>query len=379
MTNIPISGHVAPGFEAVRETMLANFEQHDEHGAQFCLMREGEVLVDLCAGWSDRRKDEPVAPDTLFSVYSSGKAMAALVIAWLAEEDRLGYEQPIRTIWPEMDNHGKGDLTVAQFMSHQAGLSGITNPDWTPEDWYDWDKVCAELAAQEPIWAPGTACGYHPTTYGILAGEIARRTDQELRTLGRILREELAEPSGADVWIGLPEAEHHRVTTMIKPKKLANLGDLNPATKAAFLMPGSAAGGRSQADWLSAEFAGSNCQATAKGLARLMQIAVDGGIADRAVLSEDTLATLSQSRIKGENLVLPFTLDFAAGIMRNDPNYFYGPNPDTLGHSGWGGSCVFADPKTGLHGAYVMNRQDNSLLGDPRAVALMAATYASAL
>jgi CubicO group peptidase (beta-lactamase class C family) len=106
-----------------------------------------------------------------------------------------------------------------------------------------------------------------------------------------------------------------------------------------------------------------------------MQAGVDGFIGNMPVLSEDMLAHFSKSRISGQDQVLPFEIDFAAGIMRNTPNFFYGPNPNTLGHSGWGGSCVFADPDNGLHGAYVMNNQQNSLLGDMRPRRLIEAVY----
>ena len=74
---------------------------------------------------------------------------------------------------------------------------------------------------------------------------------------------------------------------------------------------------------------------------------------------------------------MPFVISWGAGFMRNTPNMFYGPNPETFGHSGWGGSCAFADPATGVSGAYVMNRQGNALIGDPRAVCLIEAAYAS--
>ena len=104
---------------------------------------------------------------------------------------------------------------------------------------------------------------------------------------------------------------------------------------------------------------------------------MNGRLGSEAVLSEDCVAAFSKSRIKGQDLVLPFELEFAAGVMRNVPNYFYGPNPNTLGHSGWGGSCVFADPVTGLHGAYTMNRQRNTLLGDVRPRALIDEVYRS--
>ena len=375
MTDTPFETFAVSGLDPVIDAFKANFEDGLEHGAQFCVFRDGDLLVDLKGGWTDRQKTQAVNEKTLFSVFSSGKAVAALTIAHLADQDRLGYNQRVSTIWPEFTAKGKGELSIAQVMSHQAGLSGISNPEWSPEDWYDWDKTCSELAAQDPLFPPGSASGYHPVTYGFLAGEIARRTDKEMRSLGVILREDLCAPNEIDVWIGLPEAQHHRCATMMKPKALADLGEMNPATKAAFMTKGAAPSNKPIEKWLSAEFAGSNCQATAKGLAQLMQMAVDGNIGSERYLSEDIVLSLRQSRISGRNLVLPFDIDFAAGIMRNTPNYFYGPNTETVGHSGWGGSCVFADPITGLHGAYVMSRQENTLLGDMRPRRLIDALY----
>jgi CubicO group peptidase (beta-lactamase class C family) len=375
MTDTPFDIFTKPGFEPTAEAFKANFENELEHGAQFCVFQNGELLVDLKGGWADRAKTAPVKDDTLFSVFSSGKAMAALVIAHLADQDRLGYNQLVSTIWPDFAAHGKGELSIAQVLSHQAGLSGISNPDWAPEDWYDWDKTCAELAGQEPLFPPGSASGYHPVTFGYLAGEIARLTDKNMRSLGSILREDLCAPNDIDVWIGLPEAEHHRCSYMQKPRAMADLGEMNAATKAAFMSKAASPGGHPITDWRKAEFAGSNCQATAKGLAQLMQMAVDGHIGEARYLSEDIIGFLGESRISGPNLVLPFDIDFAAGVMRNAPNYFYGPNAETLGHSGWGGSCVFADPKAGLHGAYVMSRQENTLLGDMRPRRIIDALY----
>lgn len=386
---IPFDLIHAPGLGSVADAFRANFAfegdgtpvselgQIPELGAQFAVYKNGVPLIDFKGGWADRAKTTPLDDETLMAIYSSGKTAAALVIAWLADQDALGYEQPVCTIWPGFEQNGKGEITVAQAMSHQAGLSGITDRDWTPEDWYDWDKTCAALAAQDPIFPPGSASGYHPVTYGFLAGEIARLADTDMRTLGTILREEIAVPNNLDIHIGLPETEHARCAQMIKPKRMADLGEKNDATKAAFMRPWSSPNSGSAARWRSAEFAGSNCHATADSMARMMQAFIGGKIGDNVVLSEDVVQAVSTPRISGPNLVLPFDLTFGAGLMHNAPNMFYGPTPSTLGHSGWGGSCVFADPVTGLHGCYAMNAQDKSLLGDPRPVKLINALYAA--
>lgn len=375
MTDTPFSITVANGFEPVADAFKQNFTDGLEAGAAFCVMKDSVPIVDLKGGWADRKKTKPVDDKTLFAVFSSGKAVAALVIAWLADEDRLGYEQNITSIWPEFDKHGKGELSVAQILSHQSGLSGITNPDWDPTFWFDWELTCKELASQEPLYTPGSQSGYHPVTYGFLAGEIARRSDEAGRHLGDILRQELCAPNTVDVWIGLPESEHERCADMIKPRAMANLGEINAATKAAFMQPWSSPGKKGQAAWRSAQLAGSNCHGTAEGLARLMQLAVNGRIGPQTYLAEDIVHALRQPRISGQDLVLPYELTIASGVMRNTPNHFYGPGENTVGHSGWGGSCVFADPDTGLSAAYVMSRQDNTLMGDQRPMRLIEALY----
>ena len=369
---IPFDNFTQTGFEKAEKAFQSNFEAELELGAQFCAYQNGELLLDLKGGWSDRQKQNQVTDQSLFSAYSSGKAMAALVIAFLVDQDKIGYDQQLTTFWPEFGQNGKDTITVGQVMSHQAGLPGISNPEWNGQDWYDWDKTCTELAAQAPLFTPGSACGYHPNTFGFLAGEIAKRVDG--RSIGQILREEFCRHNDIDVWIGLPESEHERCAAMVKPKSPPELGDITDLKRITFLSKGSAPRGN-LSKWRQAEFAGSNCQATAKGLARMMQIVIDGKINDTVYLAEDAIEKLRLPRISGQNLILPFETTYAAGLLLNSPNFFYGPNAEALGHNGWGGSCVFADPVTGIHGAYLMNIQNSALLGDLRPRRIIDALY----
>ena len=83
MSEFPIHGHLPSKFEALRPTIAQNHAEHEELGFQFCVMQNGKTLVDICGGWTDRQKTQAVKDNTLFSVFSSGKAAAALVIAWL--------------------------------------------------------------------------------------------------------------------------------------------------------------------------------------------------------------------------------------------------------------------------------------------------------
>ena len=52
------------------------------------------------------------------------------------------------------------------------------NPELSLDEALSWEPVVAALAAQAPLWAPGTDHGYHMRTYGWLVGELLRRTAQ---------------------------------------------------------------------------------------------------------------------------------------------------------------------------------------------------------
>ena len=366
MTEIPYQIYAENKFFSVIDIFKSNFESKQDHGAQFCAYKNGELILDLHGGWADKKKSKAISPSTLFPIFSSGKAVASLTIAHLVEQKNLSYDELVSAIWPEFSAHGKANLTVAQLLSHQSGLSGISCPNWTNEDWFDWKKTCDTLANQRPIFSPGKVNGYHPITFGFLVGEIARRADRNMRSLGRILREDICEPNNLDIWIGLPKNKHNDCSEVIKPKKLANLGEINSATEFAFLKNWSTPNTKPIERWREAEFAGNNCHSNAKSLAQIMQMAVTGKVKKRNYLSRENMLNLRKSYIKGPDRVLPFIIDFAAGLMKNSPNYFYGPNAETLGHSGWGGSCVFADHISGISAAYVMNKQNNTLIGDLR-------------
>ncbi|MDI1281316.1 serine hydrolase domain-containing protein [Brevundimonas sp.] len=380
MTGLPdIHGPCPERFAAVREAFAANFsdapEGLDELGARFSVCIGGEPVIDLWGGHADTARTQPFTDATLVPVFSAGKAVMALLIAGCVERGLLSYEAPVAAYWPDFGQAGKAGITVGQLMSHQAGLSGFSEPA-EPAIWCHREAVLDRLCAQAPMWPPGTASGYHPITIGYLAGELFRLVDG--RTMGTALAEDFADPFDLDLWIGLPESEHDRVAQMRKPTAAPDLGVIDAIKTAAFLDRGSAPGGRGSSEWRQMEIPSANMHATAAGLARMLTPLATGGTLDgQTVLSAGALAQATRERSHGPDRVLPFTISWAAGLMRNAGLDIFGPNPDAVGHCGWGGSCVFADPATGISAAYVMTRQSPHLLGDPRPLRLIRALYAS--
>ena len=366
MTNTPISGFTAAGLESVRDVFEANFNEMDELGAGFAVYHRGELVASLLGGWADRQKTTPWGADTLVPVYSTTKGIAAFVLASLVDTLPDGYETPVADVWPEFAANGKEAVTIGQALSHQAGLPGFAT-EIDPELWLDPPACAAAIAELAPMWPPGTAHGYHPLTWGYIAGEIARRISGE--TLGTTLKSLFG---GIDFHIGLPASEHARCADIKRPNALADLGELNDYRKAAFVYKWSAPN-RGGAIWREIEIPSANGHGTAESVGAIYHhYARSGGGKLRPGIFEE----LIRPRTHGPDLVLPMDTSFGAGIMLNTHGLF-GPNPATLGHSGWGGSMAVSDPDAELTCAYVMNRQSNVLVGDPRAVRLVEAVYAA--
>ena len=365
------AGFLDRQFDPVGEAFAANFADGAELGASFAAVLDGALIVDIRGGHTDRAKEHPWREDTLACIYSTGKAVLTQLIAQAVSEGQLDYDAPVATYWPEFAANGKAEITVAQALSHQAGLCGFPD-EMPPQDWLDWQVITEKLANMTPLWTPGTANGYHPQTFGFIAGEILRRVTGQ--SVGQLISAYNA-TYGLQIFCGLSDEEIARAAFMPKPPKAPDLGALTKLKEIAFLKRWSAAGRVKPEDWMRAEIPASNMHADARSLALFLQPLVNGGAMNgKAILSEAAIDQALKERCRGDDLVLPFHLSWSAGLMRNINGHF-GPNRNAFGHAGFGGSCVVIDLERNITAAYVMNKMSPYLVGDPRALRLINALY----
>ncbi|MGW2258359.1 serine hydrolase domain-containing protein [Streptomyces sp. NPDC001780] len=364
-----INGEVAPGFEPVREAFAANFTQHGDIGAAVCVYWHGRPVVDLWGGVADVDTGRPWTRDTLQLVYSATKGATATAAHMLVERGMLDLDAPVAKYWPEFAANGKADIPVRWLLSHQAGLVALDQPLPLAEA-LAWDPMAAALAAQRPLWTPGTAHGYHGRTWGWLVGEVISRVSG--RSPGRFFAEEIAGPLGLDFFIGLPASERERVSRMAYQRPAVDLTtvpaedvpeelreqvaawrDPNSFSNRAFAVTDPAAIDFDSPEVQAAELPSSNGIGTAQALAR-MYAALVGEVDGVRLLTPETLASATVEQASGKDQVLVFPSRFSAGYMLPTPgNLMTGPN--AFGHTGRGGSLAFADPERGVAFGYVMN------------------------
>jgi CubicO group peptidase (beta-lactamase class C family) len=384
--DVPISGSCAPSFDEVREQFERNFAERGDIGAAVAAWVDGELVVNLWGGWQDAGRQQPWQQDTLASVFSGSKGLTSTCVHLLVERGEIDLEKPVATYWPEFAQSGKDAVTVAMVMAHRSGVIGPQRR-LSPTEVLDWDGVCAQLAAAEPWWTPGTAQGYHMVTFGFILGEVVKRVTG--RSIGEFLRDEIAEPLAADVVIGLPQRDHARCADMVNkphirdvlasfgapehPMSLAEHDKAGLAVAMGFI-PDDELGAQTIGRWRSAEFPGTNAHVSALGMATFYS-----AIAQEKLLSRELmdLCRTSQGGLATDLVLGPRVADhgWGLGYMLNQCRVA-GPNPRIFGHGGSGGSYAFVDLEHRIGYAYVMNRFDATKANaDPRSVVLSDKIY----
>ena len=164
-----VHGEVAAGFEPVADAFRRNFARFGEIGAAVAVYDGDRPVVDLWAGFRDRRRQLPWERDTMVPVFSSTKGMTAFAVASAVSRGVLDYQAPVAQYWPEFAAHGKESITVRQLLDHRAGLP-VLDRVVRLSDMADRDRLAEILADQKPLWSPGTRQGYHPITAGLYQG-----------------------------------------------------------------------------------------------------------------------------------------------------------------------------------------------------------------
>lgn len=385
----PINGTCDTKFAAVRAQFEENFASRGEVGASLAIFVEGQLVVDLWGGVQARGSEQPWQRDTLVEVFSATKGLSAACLHVLIDRGLLDIDAPVAHYWPEFAANGKEGVTVAMALSHQAGLPFWQTP--VPRNaLLDWEFATRALASEAPIWEPGTCHGYHGMTSGFIWGEIVRRITG--KSIGTFLREEIAGPLGADVWIGLPETEEHRVAKVI-------LADFDPNSKmfAKAIAEPEWQGGRmldncgelfapeiiNSRAFRAAEGPATGGVATGIGLARFYApLSLDGSVDGIRVVHDKTLPGMRTARsVSGLDLMLrlptTFTLAFSKtwGRKQDGEGNYMILGEQAFGTPGMGGSMGFADGQARMAFGYTMNQLGPGVALNRRGQSLIDAAY----
>ncbi|MEO8439759.1 MAG: serine hydrolase domain-containing protein [Spartobacteria bacterium] len=360
-----------------------NFEQAGELGAALSIWQDGCPILDLHGGFRDARREEAWTADTIVLFWSATKGLGSACLLHVLQEETIGLERKVAEFWPEFAQAGKGAITLAQVLSHQAGLAALDQP----AELTDHASVVHALEKQEPLWPPGTAHGYHARTFGFLLDELVRRIAG--RTIGNYWREVFGDPLGLDLWIGLPEEENARAATVYAAKAAGPPLDpfyralTTPGTlqRRVFASPRGlqAVSAMNAPENRAHSLVSLGGIGSAHALGRFYALLAGGGELDgHRLFSAATIEQMTTTLASGTDRVFLLPTAFSAGFMKDPPGAekrMFGSAPLAFGHPGAGGSLAFADPENRVAFAYVMNQMEQKVLPNEKSLRLVRALY----
>jgi CubicO group peptidase (beta-lactamase class C family) len=161
-------------------------------GVQTLVSRRGELVHHDCYGFADVEAEQPVAPETLYRIYSMTKPITSVALMMLYEEGVFLLENPVHRFLPEFADVRVWDggtaedpqtrpasraITVHDVLTHMSGLTygfHFANPvdelyrqhdlgNFTVPD-YSLAEGMERLASLPLLFDPGTSWNYSMST-----------------------------------------------------------------------------------------------------------------------------------------------------------------------------------------------------------------------
>ena len=313
-------------------------------GAQIALARHGQLALHETFGRASISDNTQANADTLWLLFSNTKVITAMGIWALVEDGLLSFNDRIADHMPEFAQHGKGDITLAQVLSHRAGFP---SQNVTPVVWTDHVEMRRQVCNFTLEWTPGSRLHYHGrSALWVAAALIETMTGNDYRDF---LRQRIIEPLGLarDIFVGMPDAEHARAASIYEPAADGSQQLLKDENSAPFRRAGVPSGGG---------------YATARGMAALYQMLANFGKLNGTRLFSRRLIEFVTRNHTGDMVDGGMEMPMHRGLgvhVRGTTEKIRGlgaiASPRTFGHGGVGSSYCWADPDSGVSFCYITN------------------------
>lgn len=351
------------GIEKVAGKFLLQQKQGIFPGGQIVARRHGKVVLKvscgLARGWQGRGGETQVTvqENTPFPVFSTGKPMAAVVIAMLESRGVLDVMATVASVLPEFGSLGREHITIEDVLTHRAGIllpALIENHGI----WADREAVWQYLLKTPPRYPRGTFA-YMPAEYGVILDRIITKLTN--KTLAELFIEELARPLGLqNMHYGLDSHHPNDIAwSYWQGKDRYVVAEMNVADRFEEL--------NNDLLVFTAENPAFSMVSDACSLAAFYEFLVNGGRTNEGqqLVSEDIIKRYTTRQVSGWNKSMKTYLSLGRGFMLGTltPSlYDWWGSASCYGHAGMFSSTAFADHDTGLAVSIVTN--GNRGIGD---------------
>ena len=332
--------------DRLRDLIRGHIAEGHYPGCQIALARHGKLgLFESYGNATAGPALRAATDDTLWLLYSNTKVITAVALWVLAERGAFSFSDKISDHVPEFKKNAKGNITVLQTITHQAGFP---NAVVAKDAWADHKRLREVVCDFALEWSPASRVHYHGLsahwTLGVLIEAV---TGKDFRD---VIRELVIEPLGLghDLYVGLPQGEFSRAADMHQPTETGTQADADA----------------NSTEWRKSGAPGGAGYGTARAMVALYQMMLGGGeLAGRRIVSPRTLQYAIRNHTGDridEFMGMPMHRGLGPhlrGMTENVRGLGGFASPRAFGHGGVGTSYCWADPDSGMSFAYITNNR----------------------
>jgi CubicO group peptidase (beta-lactamase class C family) len=398
VTSPELVGMSTDRLQRIAPVMRSYVDERGVAGISTMVARRGEIVHAQEFGFQDTEAGVPMAPDTIFRIYSMTKPVVSTALMLLHEEGSFQLDHPVAQYLPAFgatkvlaDDGSLVDqarpMQIRDLLSHTSGLTYDFMADNPVAQLYrdarimndatrPLDAMIDELATLPLAFQPGTRWHY---SVGI---DVAARLIEVLsgQSVGDFLRQRLFDPLGmVDTGFGVPEHQLHRVSAMY------GLPDLMGDNYSFVQLFEAALSGFNERIDVSATYptstpdvfqrGGVGLFSTAADYMKFAQMLANGGRIDRSgsgerLIGRKTLELMHSNHVPSE--LLPYEL---LGLPSPGMGFGLGSRvmlevaptagPGSVGEYGWAGAAktyFWIDPSEDLVGLFMSQYMTGMLL-----------------
>jgi CubicO group peptidase (beta-lactamase class C family) len=168
---MPVVAQAQTASFAVQADQIVNrFTTPAGPSASVAVYRDGKLIYQRARGESSIELHVPAKAESIYRIGSITKTVTAATVLTLVHDGKLALADPLSKFLP--DYPGASSITIAQLLSHTAGVSDEWNADPTqPLD----TKTLVSLIAKQPLdFKPGSEWRYSNSGYMLLGAVIEK-------------------------------------------------------------------------------------------------------------------------------------------------------------------------------------------------------------
>lgn len=325
-------------------------------GITVCIRRNGKIIINRAIGHSHGNGPDDLSntekriatPDSLFNLYSSSKAVAAMMIHHLDERGLIHLDEPVCHYLPEFSSGPKRFITVRHVLTHHAGVPKVPESAINLDNLHIPGKI-REIMGEAPMqWRAGKKLGYHAITGGFMMGALVEAITG--MTMREYLETYFLKPLNFKHFnFGVPE----QLVPEVAPNVYTGLPFPKVFEKIAVNVLGvtykEAIEMSNDPRFLTGILPAANIIGTAEETSRFYEMLLRGGELNGVrVLKPETIrrAVAEQTHSKFDNM-LGMPMRYSLGFMlgRSRLSLYQGSTPKAFGHLGLINVVGYADPE----------------------------------